>query len=87
MDNSNQELDVQFVRFLVDNIVEHPEDIKIERTIDDLGVLINLQANKDDMGRIIGKNGQTIKSIRILLKIIGAKNNQKVNLKIIEPEE
>jgi len=52
-----------------------------------MGVLITLKVEKEDMGKIIGKNGQTAKSIRTLLRIIGSKHNARVNLKIVEPEE
>lgn len=77
--------DLEFVKFVVQNIVDNPEDIEIERTVDEMGVLITLKVSKDDMGKIIGKSGQTAKALRILLRIIGSKNNSRVNLKIVEP--
>ena len=80
-------LELDFIRFIVASLAENPDDIQVEKTIDDLGVLITLQVHKDDMGRIIGKNGQTIKSIRTLLRVIGAKQEEKLNLKILEPKE
>ncbi len=79
--------DLQFVEFIVKHIVENPDQVKITRTVDEMGVLLTLEVNKEDMGKIIGKNGQTAKSIRTLLRIIGSKNNSRVNLKIVEPEE
>lgn len=81
-----EEFDREFVEFVVKAIVNHPEDVKAERTIDERGVLITLHVNPDDMGYVIGKSGQTARSIRTLLKIVGAKNNARVNLKIYEPE-
>lgn len=78
--------DRDFVEFIVKQIVEHPEDVVVERAIDEMGVLITLKVNKDDMGKIIGKSGQTAKSLRILLRVIGSKNNARVNLKIVEPD-
>lgn len=78
--------DLEFVKFVVQQIVEKPEAVQVERTIDEMGVLITLKVDKDDMGKIIGKGGQTAKSIRILLRVIGSKNNARVNLKIVEPE-
>lgn len=78
--------DVDFVQYVVERIVLHPDQVKVTRTVDEMGVLITLQVAKEDMGKIIGKNGQTAKSIRILLRVIGSKNNARVNLKIIEPE-
>ena len=84
---AEEEKDVQFVEFIVKAIVEKPEAVIVERTIDEMGVLISLKVDKEDMGRLIGKNGQTAKGIRTLLRIIGSKNNARVNLKIVEPEE
>ena len=67
-------------------MVLNPDDIEVTRTVDEMGVLITLKVAKDDMGRIIGKSGQTAKAIRILLRVIGTKNNARVNLKIVEPD-
>lgn len=78
--------DRDFVEYVIKQIVEHPEDVVVERTVDEMGVLLTLKVHKDDMGKIIGKSGQTAKAIRILLRIIGSKNNARVNLKIVEPE-
>lgn len=78
--------DQEFVEYVVKGIVGHPEDVKTERTIDERGVLITLHINPEDMGYVIGRQGQTARSIRTLLKIVGAKNNARVNLKIYEPE-
>jgi len=78
--------DKDFVEFIVKNIVEHPEDVVATRVVDEMGVLITLRVHKDDMGKVIGKNGQTAKSLRILLRVIGSKNNARVNLKIVEPD-
>ena len=78
--------DKDFVEFIVKQIVENPDDVAVERTVDEMGVLITLKVHKDDMGKIIGKNGQTAKSLRILLRVIGSKNNARVNLKIVEPD-
>ena len=80
------EQDQKFVEEIVKSIVNHPDKIKTERTVDEMGVLITLRADPSDMGYVIGRSGQTARSIRTLLKIVGAKNNARVNLKIIEPE-
>ena len=78
--------DKTFVEYIVRAIVGHPEDVRVERTVDEMGVLLTLHINQADMGYVIGKQGQTARSIRNLLKIVGAKNNARVNLKIHEPE-
>ncbi len=79
------ELDSQFLDFVVKSLVEHPEDVKITRTVDEMGVLMTLDVNQEDMGKIIGREGNTAKAIRTLLRVVGMKNNARVNLKINEP--
>ena len=77
--------DRDFVEFIVKQMVSAPDEVEVVRTVDEMGVLITLKVAKDDMGRIIGKGGQTAKAIRVLLRVVGSKNNARVNLKIIEP--
>lgn len=78
--------DQQFVEMIVKAIVAHPDDVRTERTVDERGVLITLHVNPEDMGYVIGRQGQTARAVRTLAKVIGAKNNARVNLKIVEPE-
>lgn len=78
--------DQEFVENLVKAIVNNPNDVRTSRIVDERGVLITLDINAADMGYVIGRQGQTARSIRTLLKIVGAKNNARVNLKINEPE-
>jgi len=80
------EQDQIFVEELVKAIVNHPDDVKTERIVDERGVLITLHIHPEDMGYVIGRQGQTARAIRTLLKIVGAKNDARVNLKIYEPE-
>ena len=80
------EQDQQFVEFIVKALVDHPEDVKTERSVDEMGVLITLHLNQQDMGQVIGRQGQTAKAIRTLLRVVGAKRKARVNLKINEPE-
>lgn len=75
-----------FLEFLVKSIVDHPEDVEVERKIDEMGVLLSLKVNRQDMGQVVGRDGSTAKAIRSLLRIVGVKNNARVNLKILEPE-
>ena len=81
-----KEQDQEFVEYIVKAFVEKPDKVTTDRTIDERGVLIELTVDPEDMGKIIGKQGQTAKAIRTLLRVVGAKNNARVNLKIIEPE-
>ena len=78
--------DKDFVEYVVKSIVSQPDKVIVTRTVDDMGVLLTLQVAKEDMGKVIGKSGQTAKSIRILLRVIGSKENTRVNMKIVEPE-
>ena len=78
--------DLDFLVSMVKAIVNHPDDVKADRTVDERGVLITLDVNPADMGSVIGRSGQTARAIRTLLRVVGAKNNARVNLKINEPE-
>lgn len=78
--------DKQFLETIVKAIVGKPEAVNVERTVDEMGVLLTLKIDQSDMGYVIGRKGQTAQAIRTLLKIIGAKNNARVNLKIHDPE-
>jgi len=81
MNNADQ----QFLEYVVKALVDNPNDVKINRTVDEMGVLLTLEVNAADMGKIIGRQGNTAKSIRTLLRVVGMKNNSRVNLKINEP--
>ncbi|MFH1789537.1 MAG: KH domain-containing protein [bacterium] len=77
--------DLDFLVSMVKSIVSYPDDVKADRTVDERGVLITLDVNPADMGSVIGRSGQTARAIRTLLRVVGAKNNARVNLKINEP--
>ncbi|HTY39650.1 MAG TPA: KH domain-containing protein [Candidatus Paceibacterota bacterium] len=78
--------DKEFLEFVVKNLVDHPDDVNIERKVDEMGVLLTLRVHPLDMGQVVGRQGMTAKSIRSLLRIIGVKHQTRVNLKIEEPE-
>ena len=80
------EQDEQFLEYVVKALVDNPDDVKINRTLDQMGVLLTLSVHKDDMGKVIGRSGATAKAIRTVLRIVGMKNDARVNLKIEEPE-
>ncbi len=77
---------VEFLEFLIKALVQKPEAVKVDKKLDERGVLLTLKVDREDMGMIIGKNGSTAKSIRTLIRIVGRKNNAHINLKIEEPE-
>lgn len=78
--------DTQFLDYVIKALVDKPEEVKINRTVDEMGVLMTLVVSAEDMGKIIGRQGNTAKAIRTLLRVVGMKNNARVNLKINEPE-
>lgn len=79
--------DQELLEFVVKTLVDNPDAIKTERKVDEMGVLLSLYVPKEEMGKIIGKDGSTARAIRTLLRIIGLKNHARVNLKIVEPDE
>lgn len=81
------ERDQEFLEYIVGAIVDKPEAVSINRTVDERGVLLELTVDPEDMGKIIGKAGATAKAIRTLLRVLGAKHDARFNLKIIEPGE
>lgn len=80
------ERDQQFLEYVVKALADNPNDVKITRTVDEMGVLLTLSVNQDDMGKVIGRSGATAKAIRTILRVVGMKNDARVNLKIEEPE-
>ncbi len=78
--------DQEFVDFVIKSIVDHPDEVVTDRKIDEMGVLLTLKVNPEDMGQVIGRQGGTARAVRTLLRVIGAKHNARVNFKIEEPE-
>src|SRR5680860_1266965 len=76
----------EFIEHVAKSIVAHPEDVRVEKIIDERGVLLTLHVHPEDIGYVIGKKGQTVTSLRTLLRIVGAKHNARVTLKVDEPE-
>lgn len=83
---NEKEGDTVFLDYIIKALVDNPNDVKIKRTVDEMGVLLMLDVNPADMGKVIGRAGNTAKAIRTLLRVVGMKNNARVNLKINEPE-
>ena len=80
------ERDQEFLELVVKSLVDNPDTVHIERNVDEMGVLLTLDVHPDDMGKIIGRSGNTAKAIRTLLRVVGLRNNARINLKINEPE-
>ena len=83
-------IDQQFVEYIVKSLVEHPDDVVVDRIVDEKGVLLTLTVNPEDLGRVIGRRGVTAQSLRTLLRALGTKNSARYNLKIVNndnPEE
>ena len=79
-------MDKEFVEYVVKALVNHPDEVQVRRSVDDMGILLELSVNPEDMGKVIGKAGATAKSLRTLLRVLGSHNDERVNLKIVEPE-
>ena len=80
-------IDQQFVEYIVKTLVNNPDDVVVERTVDERGVLLSLTVNPEDLGRVIGRKGATAQSIRTLLRALGTKNDARYNLKIVNNDE
>ena len=78
--------DRDFLEYVVKSLVDNPEDVKIDRRVDEMGVLLSLKVNPANMGQIIGRNGNTAKALRTLLRVVGMKHNARVIPKIEERE-
>ena len=87
MEGSMSTIDQQFIEYIVKSVVGHPDDVKVERIIDEKGVLLSLTVNPEDLGRVIGKRGVTAQSLRTLLRALGVKNDARYNLKIVNNDE
>ncbi|MGM0482854.1 MAG: KH domain-containing protein [Patescibacteria group bacterium] len=80
------EKDQEFLEYVVKSLVDNPDKVKVDRKVDEMGVLMTLDIDPADMGKVIGRSGNTAKAIRTLLRVVGMKNNARVNLKINEPQ-
>lgn len=78
--------DQEFLENLVKALVNHPDDVKVTRNVDEMGVLLSLKVHPEDMGQVIGRAGSTARCIRTLVRLVGLRNKARVNLKIEEPE-
>lgn len=85
-DMSKDYADAEFLEYVVKSLVDNPDAVHVDRKVDEMGVLLTLKVDAADMGKIIGRNGNTAKAVRSLLRVVGMKNNARVNLKIEEPE-
>ncbi len=84
--NVSTDLDKDFVEYVIKSIVNNPDKVQVTRTVDELGVLLSVKVAQEDMGLLIGRSGSTAKAVRTLARIVGMRNNARVNLRIEEPE-
>ena len=82
----NVDRDREFVEYIIKSIVNNPDAVEVTRTVDELGVLLSVKVSREDMGLLIGRSGSTAKAVRTLARIVGMRNNARVNLRIEEPE-
>lgn len=86
MTKTTEMTDQEYVESIVKPLVDHPDDVVTTRSLDERGVLIQLTVHQEDMGKVIGREGRTAKSIRSLLRVFGARSDSRINLKIVEPD-
>ena len=77
----------EFLENILKSLVNHPEDVKVEKTVDEMGVLLTIKVNPADVGMVIGRKGNTIRAIRTLVKIVGLKNRARINIKLEQPTQ
>ena len=77
---------LEFLTFVLESLVDDRDELKVDGRLDDLGILLTVQVSERDMGKLIGKGGQTVKALRTLIRVIGGNSNQRINIKILEPE-
>lgn len=77
---------VEFVHYVLSSIVEDKDGLSVEGKVDDLGILITVRVSDKDMGKLIGRGGQTVKALRTLVRILGGNASQRINLKVLEPQ-
>lgn len=87
MEGNMSTIDQQFIEYIVKSLVGYPDDVVVERIIDEKGVLLTLTVNPEDLGRVIGKRGVTAQSLRTLLRALGTKNDARYNLKIVNNDD
>lgn len=76
----------EFVKYLVQNLVSNPDGVSIQSSTQGNIVLLELQVDQADIGKVVGKRGRTINSIRTLTSTIGARLGQHVRVELVEKE-
>lgn len=84
-DSNAEEQGLTFLKYILEALVEDKDELAIEAQTDDLGILLTVKVSEKDMGKVIGKNGQTIQALRTLIRILGGNTSERMNLKILEP--
>ena len=85
-DTTNTIPGLEFLTFVLESLVDDRDELKVDGRTDDLGILLTVQVSERDMGKLIGKGGQTVKALRTLIRVIGGNVNQRINIKVLEPD-
>lgn len=80
-------IDQEFVKYIVSSLVSKPDKVRVDRIMDERGVLLTLHVDEEDLGRVIGRKGSTAQSLRVLLRALGSKNEAHYNLRIADNRE
>lgn len=76
---------ITILEAIIRAIVDNKNDVRVENKTDDMGILLTLHVAKSDMGKVIGKSGETAKAIRTIIRVVGMQEKARINLKIAEP--
>ena len=74
----------ELVRLLAQQLVDNADAVEVTETRGDATTLLELRVAPEDLGRVIGRQGRTVQSIRTILNAVAARNNRKVSLEIVE---
>lgn len=77
----------KLIQGVVEHMVDRPEAVRVDRSVDEMGVLLAVHVHPDDMGKVIGKGGDVAKAIRVILNVLGHKRNARFSMKIMEPSD
>ena len=81
--SDHKELD--FLEYMIKSLVKNPDSVSVTRKVDDMGILLVIHASKEDMGYLCGRDGTTIKAIKLITKLVGFNNECRCAVKLSEP--
>jgi hypothetical protein len=74
----------ELVAYIARALVDHPDEVRVERVERDDAVVLRLYVAKDDVGKVIGRQGRVIRALRTLVRAGGTKRGERLLLEIVE---